>query len=843
MGPDTSSWHDILTALARRSLRPRSGVALLLALFSGTLSSSAFAQTAKPRAPSLELPASRQSLAVRGAFGPSEVRFWACPPRGTCTEPASPLKVALPDGLTPLDLERKPLKAGELNLLRLVARDGAPFELLIAPPALSSSAAGAAGSTAAPEPLPTALLQGPLGKAESLRALPDGKLIVARSVHACDDPNGRELLVDVRRFDETKRAFVRARLSPLDDADLKSAQPLELSSAASELPSPIAPLSGSTSDAQPWIYGQGTGEIPWATLAFVPAPGRKLRLELAPGPDTELLLLLGSEIRRLEVPAATTSSRTYELSLPAPPSKEGSEAPTCALLTTGAAGAPVQKVSFSRSDRPYDSPETWVRELSGQEPALYQKALTTDLAAAARAIQSEFPSLDSAGRARAIEILLDTPGELALEPLVTIAAVGSEIERERADNELEAYDAERVFEAAAREFSPKKGPRAASFARVMAHAAPDKALLPLARSLGETARVKTKIPKRREEELEVRRTIRAALRAAVAHAERPEAIEDLLKDSRQNVATRLELLRAAGAHQKKLGFSLVPFLPELTSGFEGEYVLLELVLELDSELDPKLRSQLESRLTGKAGADWKPVHLFAYQTRLLELLTERPLSPETKARFLRGAESALASPSRVVRTAALLFLREVDPSKARAAGARVLELLDQDEWLEVRAEAAITYGALSAASQEAEKDRAEEALATRLRKNKGELSLARALVRALAKSGGPRARTELKGALEKKGPAQVRGDAAEALGRLCETSVIDELTTHALVLSRPTTEGDVTLGLAAARALARLAPSDLEKRLRPLREKSVPGPIQGQLSAILESTPNACSKK
>jgi hypothetical protein len=841
MGPDTSSWHDILTALRRTSLRPRSGFALLIVLFSGAWSSSASAQAAKPRAPSLELPASRQSLAVRGAFGPSEVRFWACPPRGACTEPASPLKVALPEGLAPEHLERKPLKAGELQLLRLVAREGGPFELLIAPPAVDST--GAASSAAAAEPLPTALLQGPLGKDESLRALPDGKLIVARSVRACDDPNGRELLVDVRRFDETKRAFVRARLSLLDDAELNAAEPLELSPASSELPSPIAPLAGSTSEAQSWIYGQGTGEIPWATLSFAPEAGSKLRLELAPGPDTALLLLLGSKTHTLKVPAST-SPRVYELPLSALLApEEGSETPACALLTTGAAGAPVRKVSFSRADRPYGSPETWVRELSGQEPALYQKALTTDLAAAARAIQDEFPSLDSAGRARAIEILLDTPGELALGPLVTIAALGSEVERERADNELDAYDAERVFEAAAGEFSPKKGPRAASFARVMAQAAPDKALLPLARSLGETARSKTKNPKRREEELEVRRTIRAALRTAVANAEHPEEIEELLKDSRQKVATRRELLRAAGAHRKKLGFSLAPFLTELASGFEGEYVLLELLLELDTELEPKLRSRIEGRLAGQADADWQPVHLFAYQTRLLELLTERPLSPETRARFLAGTESALSSPSRVVRTGALLFLREVDPRKARAAEARVLELLDRDEWLEVRAEAAITYGTLSAALPEADKDRAEEALASRLRKNKEELSLARALVRALAKSGGPRARAELRSALEKKGPAQLRGDAAEALGRLCETSAIDELTTHALVLSRPTTEGDVTLGLAAARALARLAPSDLEKRLQPLREKSVPGPIQGQLSAILESTPNACSKK
>lgn len=855
MGPDTPSRRNIL--IERRSLprtrarlRPQSGVALVIALLGGALSAPALAQTAKSRAPSLELPASRQSPAVRGAFGASELRFWACPARGACNEPASPLRIPLPTGLSPEDLERKPLKAGELSLLRLVARDGAPFELLIAPPAGGSAAAGspAGGSAAASSPsgspasLPIALLSGPLGQDESLRLLPDGNLILARTVRACDDPKGRELLVDVRRFDATKRAFVRARLSLLDDTELQSAQSLELSPASSALPSPIAPLTGSTSEARSWIYGQGTGEIPWATLAFAPEPERKLRLELAPGPETELLLALGSELRVLKIPEST-SPRAHELSLSALPLPEGSEAPACALLTTGAAGAPLQKVSFSRSDRPYDHPETWVRELSGQEPALYQKALTTDLPRAARAIRTEFPLLDSAGRARAIELLLNAPGDLALEPLVTIAALGSEIERERAESELEAYDGERVFQAAAEEFSPKKGPRAASFARVMARAAPDRALLPLARSLGETARTKTTNPKRREEELEVRRTIRAALRAAAGDAEQPEEIEQLLKDSRQSAATRRELLRAAGAHRRKLGFSLAPSLAELARGFEGEYVLLELLTELDAELDPKLRSRISSRLAGTAEPDWKPVHLFAYQTRLLELLTERPLSPETKARFLPGAESALGSPSRVVRTAALVFLREVDPNAARAAEARVLELLDHDEWLEVRAEAAITYGQLSAALPKAEKDRAEEALATRLRKNKDELSLARALVRALAKSGGPRARAELSATLGKKGPAEVRGDAADALGRLCETSALDELTKNALVLSRPKTEGDVTLGLASVRALARIAPSDLEVRLRPLRAQSVPGPIQGQLSVILENTPNACSKK
>jgi hypothetical protein len=87
----------------------------------------------------------------------------------------------------------------------------------------------------------------------------------------------------------------------------------------------------------------------------------------------------------------------------------------------------------------------------------------------------------------------------------------------------------------------------------------------------------------------------------------------------------------------------------------------------------------------------------------------------------------------------------------------------------------------------------------------------------------------------------VRAAAARALGDLCETSQLDELTraARALLAERPSAD-DVTLGGAALAALGRIAPPDLGQRLAPF-EAVKSRPALEQMVQAARDTSERCS--
>jgi hypothetical protein len=75
--------------------------------------------------------------------------------------------------------------------------------------------------------------------------------------------------------------------------------------------------------------------------------------------------------------------------------------------------------------------------------------------------------------------------------------------------------------------------------------------------------------------------------------------------------------------------------------------------------------------------------------------------------------------------------------------------------------------------------------------------------------------------------ADVRAEAAWALGAMCDAGSVDRLTELARVLPAPdATEQARQIGLAALISLAALKPGDLGKRIAPLLAKTAPPDVQ-----------------
>ncbi len=83
----------------------------------------------------------------------------------------------------------------------------------------------------------------------------------------------------------------------------------------------------------------------------------------------------------------------------------------------------------------------------------------------------------------------------------------------------------------------------------------------------------------------------------------------------------------------------------------------------------------------------------------------------------------------------------------------------------------------------------------------------------------------------------VRIRAARALGRVCDAKSADLLTAFAREVATSGVKGEVlVVGAAAATALGRLNPPDLQKRLAPLADKNAPRVAQEIAKSALSTT-------
>jgi HEAT repeat protein len=174
---------------------------------------------------------------------------------------------------------------------------------------------------------------------------------------------------------------------------------------------------------------------------------------------------------------------------------------------------------------------------------------------------------------------------------------------------------------------------------------------------------------------------------------------------------------------------------------------------------------------------------------------------------------AVDDPAPRVREAAL---HTIASSRLGSAGGRVGRALTDDPWTFVRVSAAEALGSIAA-------DPAPLATALEDGNPKVRVAAIGALgkLRATSQAGKIRERLD-----DTKEDVEVRALAARTLGQLCIQSAADRLTKLAMLARQPVDEADDRIGTAAIDALAHLHPSDIEKRLAPLREKGVRPPVK-----------------
>lgn len=114
----------------------------------------------------------------------------------------------------------------------------------------------------------------------------------------------------------------------------------------------------------------------------------------------------------------------------------------------------------------------------------------------------------------------------------------------------------------------------------------------------------------------------------------------------------------------------------------------------------------------------------------------------------------------------------------------------------------------------------------------------RDILAALGARGATSQRQAIKDRADDTGEAvDVRVEALQALGAICDKTSIDDLTKIALKGATPFYEADRKLSTAAIAALGRLHPSDLASRLAPLQSDKVPGDVKDSArSAIAEKS-------
>jgi hypothetical protein len=439
-----------------------------------------------------------------------------------------------------------------------------------------------------------------------------------------------------------------------------------------------------------------------------------------------------------------------------------------------------------------------VSELSSLTPAELVGRLSTpgDVGAAAvpallqagpvgiAAVINAFGALDGLGRARALDIIEGAPCEIGAPVYAELLTDTDSRTERRAQQRLrvcgpQAYAAlRRAFERSSGEAAGVGG--GVEFARSLAAVAPALAVELIGARLAA-------VP------AEQRASYRDALSRAAVHPDAEPSLRRLLVANGLGVAVETEVLRALGDELPKYQPDASRVFAKAAAAartFEQRYVLLQPAARLAAS-DPIATAFFQQAL-GDADPYLRTAAVRA--------------APDVPA--LRPALIAsLRDPEVRVREGSALRLAEL--RDARAAGG-LIERLEGDSWPLVRAAAA------RALAESPPSTPVDSALARALDDHS---AVVRALsVRALGRRG---ARQHLAAIRERfssvEEDAAVRASSASALGDLCDTVMLDELTraTRQLLADRPSPD-DVSIASAALLSLGQLAPADLEARLLPL---------------------------
>ena len=455
--------------------------------------------------------------------------------------------------------------------------------------------------------------------------------------------------------------------------------------------------------------------------------------------------------------------------------------------------------------------------LGGQAGELAARALLAQGPDALGDLLAALRELSPQGRRRARQIAAVWGDDALAQVVVRQLMAGDELEQEGARSVLRELDASgrAALVSALGQARPREE---VALASALAELAPDQAGGHLVQLLDHPS------PARR---LEIRRVL-AGL------AGRPQAqrhLGALLLDGSRTRRSRTELLRALTPFVDRLDASArgQAFAFLQTAGFHEAYRLVPVLLEL-SRTDPKA-AQLGVERFVQNGAGYSALQRAALRRHLLQVGTDA----EAPLPWLSPQAISLLTNSQVrVRRAAADYLAKFPvPAAAEVLIGRTRD----DEWPEVRQRTVRALGVLRGRAEE----KVEQTVLWSLRKD-AEPVVRAAAARALDDMPTEATLSVLRRSLQKDESTIVRAEVARSLGQVCDRASLDALTRLANGLRQGAREeADVRVGLAAAAAVARMAPDEVEERLEPLFRSDVPGVLRARVEAAIEPGLGQCA--
>ncbi len=673
------------------------------------------------------------------------------------------------------------------------------------------------------------------GSTEGTEGERSGSVVLARDGHVYvgtqregQDLCGRPAILGPKALDPKSLTLKPAKVQRLDDAERQAAPVLAARPSEGPRPPPLlhAVWATSAADGEPasaltdgsletaWAEsrgGAGRGELA-VLLAPREVPLGALEIALAPrsaahaAVPREVWIATDHQLFRVTLPDPGHGGARFEVGLPSP-------------VTTGCIAVVLESASSDDAEAVVAIAEIAARPALGASPAELVQALPgggakAEAAAAVlrasgpeahSAVAAAFAGLDEGGRRVALDVVDDAACEVAL-PVYIDALVG-------------AFDAQRLH--ARRALERCRSGAGAAFAAALSRGS-TKARAALAEELSSAApatAVTVLVPLLATASAGERRAYRSAIGRAAQAGEAQARVVAALEDAALPSRAAIDLLRALGAELPTFGPAAQRAFTRLAVApgpFRARFLMLGPAAAL-SQSYGSARAFLRSALSTDPDE-----HVRAEAARLLR--EPRPFYAEL---------SRLLDDSAVrVREAALLALGggAIDEAEAHIA-----YRLEHDPWPLVRSAAARALAGLGPGQG------SDSALADALGDPSSEVRRAALFSigarRATVDAGGVRERLD-----DKEEMVAVRAQAAMALGALCDAKAIPSLTEHAAKLALPIAdEADRMIGRSALAALGVIAPSDLARRLAPLRAKSAPLAVRRLADATL-ATKGRCAR-
>jgi hypothetical protein len=425
------------------------------------------------------------------------------------------------------------------------------------------------------------------------------------------------------------------------------------------------------------------------------------------------------------------------------------------------------------------------------------------------AVAKRWQTLDGSGRALAVDVAASAGScEGPAMQLLTRALADKEAEvKKRALGRIERCGKAAADSLAVAVRTGDEPTRAAT-APLLATIAASAALDPIGEQIGKGS-------------ADTRRALRGAFARAAASAPRDKLMAFISRKDLE-LPARIDLLRAAGNRLAELRpesdaaiADVLRSSPDMTT----RYLILQPLSQLARTNDATNGELTRLAEMARRDPDW-PVRM-----RAVELSAGiTPLMPTVVA--------ATADPEPRVREAAL---RAIALGKLSSGGTdAAANALAKDTWTFVRIAAAEALGAIAIPEDAA----GQNALATALGDESPKVRSA--AIAALGNLHATKYAEKIRERLDDgREDVDVRALAARTLGTMCVKSSADRLTKLAQLSRSPVDEADERIGMAAIDALAALHPADLEKRLAPLRAKTVRLPVRRAAERAL-AEPGVC---